>query len=298
MPALRFSLLFSALAIFATAVPEGFAYRSPAEANRRRGDCVFSGAINVTSVATQLSVCQSLTINNVTVPAGKTLDLTGLADGTTVTFQGRTTWSVRKGFAGPLLTIGGKNIVVTGAAGAILDGQGPEYWDGLGSNGNSSKPKFLTAQGLIGASSINNLYLLNTPVQAVSINHCNGLTISHMTIDNSASDDLPLNKSGHNTDGFDIASSSSNIVIDSAIVHNQDDCVAINSGTVSAGSFVGQHAVADDRRRISPSRTDSASAAMASLLVQWGTHALPPAILFVTFVFSTPASRIPRMDCV
>lgn len=49
-----------------------------------------------------------------------------------------------------------------------------------------------------------------------------------MTIDNSAGD----SGGGHNTDGFDIGSSS-NVVISGAKVYNQDDCVAVNSGTVS-----------------------------------------------------------------
>lgn len=48
-----------------------------------------------------------------------------------------------------------------------------------------------------------------------------------MTIDNSAGDSGSL---GHNTDGFDIGSSN-NVVIDGAKVYNQDDCVAVNSGT-------------------------------------------------------------------
>lgn len=51
-----------------------------------------------------------------------------------------------------------------------------------------------------------------------------------MTIDSSAGDASSL---GHNTDGFDIGTSS-NVVIDGAKVYNQDDCVAINSGTVSS----------------------------------------------------------------
>jgi len=46
-----------------------------------------------------------------------------------------------------------------------------------------------------------------------------------MTIDNSAGASL-----GKNTDGFDIGDSS-NVVITGANVYNQDDCVAVNSGT-------------------------------------------------------------------
>ena len=60
----------------------------------------------------------------------------------------------------------------------------------------------------------------------MSINGCDGLTITDMTIDNSAGD-----SEGHNTDGFDIGDSSS-VIITGATVYNQDDCVAVNSGTV------------------------------------------------------------------
>lgn len=48
-----------------------------------------------------------------------------------------------------------------------------------------------------------------------------------MTIDDSAGD-----SKGKNTDCFDIGSSS-NVVITGATCYNQDDCVAVNSGTVS-----------------------------------------------------------------
>jgi polygalacturonase len=106
-----------------------------------------------------------------------------------------------------------------------LDGKGSQYWDGEGSNGGVTKPKFFAAHSLTD-STITNLHIQNTPVQAVSINDADGLTITDMTIDNSAGTSL-----GHNTDGFDIGSSSS-VTITGANVYNQDDCVAINSGTV------------------------------------------------------------------
>lgn len=53
-----------------------------------------------------------------------------------------------------------------------------------------------------------------------------------MTIDDSDGD---AGDRGHNTDGFDIGTSS-NVNIDGAKVYNQDDCVAVNSGTVSSRS--------------------------------------------------------------
>jgi polygalacturonase len=124
------------------------------------------------------------------------------------------------------MQIEGTGITITGASGAYLNANGADWWDGEGGSGGVTKPKFFYAHNLID-STITNLYIQNTPVQAVSINGCDGLTITGMTINNEAGDSL-----GKNTDGFDIGSSS-NVVITGANVYNQDDCVAINSGTVS-----------------------------------------------------------------
>jgi polygalacturonase len=110
----------------------------------------------------------------------------------------------------------------------VLDGQGAKYWDGEGSNGGKTKPKFFYAHSMI-SSKIENLYILNPPVQVFSINTATDLTVSGVTIDATAGDTGDL---GANTDGFDIGSSTG-ITITGANVYNQDDCVAINSGTVS-----------------------------------------------------------------
>lgn len=64
------------------------------------------------------------------------------------------------------------------------------------------------------------------PVQAFSIQSEN-LVIDGVTIDNSDGDD----NGGHNTDGFDI-SESTGVTIKDAVVENQDDCIAINSGEI------------------------------------------------------------------
>lgn len=125
-----------------------------------------------------------------------------------------------------------------GASGAYLNPDGARWWDGEGSNGGKTKPKFFYAHDLTD-STITNLHIENTPVQAVSVNGCDGLTITDMTIDNSAGD----TEGGHNTDGFDIGDST-NVVITGANVYNQDDCVAVNSGTditFSGGVCSGGH---------------------------------------------------------
>jgi polygalacturonase len=233
MPAFNAGLMFAAVAAIASAAPT-MDNMSAASSNMlaKRATCSYTGTINPTTVASDAPGCSSITFNGITVPRGQSLDLSKLTKGTTVTFQGHNTWLAQVGFPDSLLKIGGTDITVTGAAGARLDGQGAQYWDGQGSNGPTPKPKFFAAHNLLGTSAINNLYLLDTPVQAVSINGCNGLKVNKMTIDNKSGNNLAANKMPHNTDGFDIGASS-NIVIDGAIVDNQDDCVAINSGTVS-----------------------------------------------------------------
>lgn len=141
-----------------------------------------------------------------------------------VIFEGETTWGYEE-WDGPLLQISGTGIAISGASGAYLNGDGSRWWDGEGGNGGVTKPKFFYAHDLTD-STITNLYIENTPVQAVSIDNADGLTITDMTINNEAGD----SEGAANTDGFDIGSST-NVVITGANVYNQDDCVAVNSGT-------------------------------------------------------------------
>jgi polygalacturonase len=142
-----------------------------------------------------------------------------------VIFEGTTTWGYEE-WAGPLFAVSGTDITVTQSSGAVLNGQGALWWDGEGSNGGKTKPKFFQAHNLI-TSTISDIYILNPPVQVFSIDDCTTLTVSGVTIDGTAG-----NSEGANTDGFDIGSSTG-VTITGANVYNQDDCVAINSGTVS-----------------------------------------------------------------
>lgn len=63
-------------------------------------------------------------------------------------------------------------------------------------------------------------------MQVFSINGAQGLVVDGVTVNDSAGDA----GGGHNTDAFDIGSSSG-VTIQNSKVYNQDDCVAINSGT-------------------------------------------------------------------
>lgn len=76
------------------------------------------------------------------------------------------------------------------------------------------------------SSTITGINIKNTPVQCFSINNSENLTIDSVSIDNTDGD---VTDGGHNTDAFDVGSSTG-IIINKATVYNQDDCLAINSG--------------------------------------------------------------------
>ncbi|OAK99264.1 glycoside hydrolase [Phaeosphaeriaceae sp. SRC1lsM3a] len=212
------------------------AYAAPASLESR-ASCTFSDAA---AAIKGKSSCATIVIKDMTVPAGTTLDLTKLKDGTTVTFQGTTTFAYTP-WKGPLISVSGTNITVNGATGHVIDGNGGKWWDGKGSNGGKDKPKFFYAHSMQ-QSHINGLNIKNTPVQGFSINGATDLTLDHITIDNSAGD---VTNGGHNTDAFDVGSSTG-ITISNANVKNQDDCLAVNSGsdiTFIGGTCSGGHGI-------------------------------------------------------
>ncbi|KAK0713791.1 endopolygalacturonase [Lasiosphaeria miniovina] len=196
--------------------------------------CVLSGPAGY-SLLGSVRNCSNIVISGLQVPAGQTLDLTKLKNGTTVTFEGNTTWGYRE-WTGPLVSVSGTNISIKGAPGSALDGSGELWWDEKGQDGKQ-KPKFFQAHSLSN-SAIEGIRIVNAPAHVFSINGCTNLTLANVTINSTLGDRL-----GKNTDGFDI-SASSNITILWAMVYNQDDCVAINSGTdivFRGGLCVGGH---------------------------------------------------------
>ncbi|KAL9084917.1 MAG: hypothetical protein Q9165_007870 [Trypethelium subeluteriae] len=232
-------LALAALSIASPVVPgpEITAAPSPAEIQKRATSCTFSGSNGASLASVSQKSCSTIVLSSVAVPSGVTLDLSELEDDTTVIFEGTTTWGYKE-WAGPLLQIEGNHITIEGASGAVLNGNGAEWWDGEGGSGGKTKPKFFYAHDLTD-STISNLYIQNTPVQAISIDNANSLTVSGVTIDNRAGD----TGGAKNTDGFDIGDSTG-VTITGANVYNQDDCVAINSGTsitFSGGVCSGGH---------------------------------------------------------
>jgi polygalacturonase len=84
--------------------------------------------------------CTSIVLNGIKVPAGQTLDMTDLSDGTTVTFEGTTTFGYEE-WDGPLVSFSGSNIIIQGASGHLIDMGGEQWWDGEGSNGGKTVSK-------------------------------------------------------------------------------------------------------------------------------------------------------------
>lgn len=201
---------------------------SPKEVERaieeRAATCKFTGSAGYSSASKSKASCSTIILDGLTVPAGVTLDMTDLTDGTVVMFEGTTTWGYEE-WVGPLFAVSGTNIKVIGESSAVLDGQGAKWWDGKGDNGKT-KPKFFQAHGLTD-STIESVHILNPPHQVFSISDASTLALTSITIDASAGDTDSL---GANTDCFDIGSSDG-VTITNAKCYNQDDCVAVNSGT-------------------------------------------------------------------
>ena len=211
-------MLFSTTAILAMAAMVAAA---PADGDlHARASCTFKDAKS--AIAGKKS-CSNIVLQDIAVPAGETLDLTGLNKGTVVTFAGTTTFGYKE-WVGPLISVSGDSITVNQASGGKIQCDGARWWDGKGTNGGKKKPKFFYAHKMQN-SNINGLQVYNTPVQGFSI-LSDHLTLSNILIDNRAGDKT---NGGHNTDAFDVGSSTY-ITIDHATIYNQDDCLAINSG--------------------------------------------------------------------
>ncbi|KAF1849566.1 glycoside hydrolase family 28 protein [Cucurbitaria berberidis CBS 394.84] len=186
-----------------------------------------------TAIPAATAACTSIILDGITVPGNSTIDLSKLRTGTKVTFKGTTFWDYFDANY-PLIKVGGTNIEITATEGAVLDGNGQSWWDGLGSNGGIAKPNhFIELTKVLGSSSVHDIYIQNYPVHCFTISNSAGIDIYHITLNNSAgyapnarSNGLPAS---HNSDGFDLASTNDTKVRDSVVI-NQDDCVAVTSG--------------------------------------------------------------------
>ncbi|KAJ7247479.1 polygalacturonase [Mycena rebaudengoi] len=189
-----------------------------------------TGTISSLSDVAAAVACMTINVNSFTVPAGQTFALSLLA-GTTVNILGDITFGEKR-WAGPLFSISGSNITFNGNS-HTFDGNGQFYWDGKGSSSDAAqKPRPMMKVKTSGTFS--NLNILNSPAQAFSIDNAAPLTIAGVTIDDSLGDQANSmsggSPAGANTDGFDVGNQAP-LTITGCTVKNQDDCIAINSGT-------------------------------------------------------------------
>ncbi|XP_060517956.1 uncharacterized protein LOC132696879 [Cylas formicarius] len=175
--------------------------------------CTITSFDEISSV---VASCSNVVFGSFTIPSGNKLAIKFL-DGASVTFSGEVLFEHFNG-DGPLLRLTINNGVVTGDDNHLFNGQGESYW---GLNGTKPLLMRLVAQN----TNFQGFKIKNCPQRCISINGSNNTVISNFTIDNQ--DGVGKAK---NTDGFDV-SSSSGITIKDTIVTNQDDCVAINSGS-------------------------------------------------------------------
>ncbi|EGU74395.1 hypothetical protein FOXB_15085, partial [Fusarium oxysporum f. sp. conglutinans Fo5176] len=115
----------------AALLPAAFASTLP-----KRDPC---SVTDYSGLATAVSSCTNIVLNGFQVPTGKALDLSKLKDGATVTFKGKTTFATTADNDFDPIVISGNGITITGASGHVIDGNGPAYWDGEGSN-NKDNP--------------------------------------------------------------------------------------------------------------------------------------------------------------
>lgn len=92
-----------------------------------------------------------------------------------------------------------------------------------------------------------NLNIQNYPVHCFDITGSDTVTLSNIHLDNSAGNAANSASDGdpaaHNSDGFDI-SSTDNLILENSYVSNQDDCVAVTSGSnilVTGMTCIGGH---------------------------------------------------------
>lgn len=169
------------------------------------------------------SSCSNLLLQDVTISASSGLSLTAPSNGALL-FAGTMTVEYTPDASYTPIVIKAKDSKVAGLAGAVIDGQGAKYWDGEGSNGGSDKPDHFFKLSSWERSSLSQLTVRNWPTHLFSVSGSD-VSISDLLLDNKDGASL-----GHNTDAFDV-SSVDGLRVSAVTVYNQDDCVAVNSGS-------------------------------------------------------------------
>ncbi|TID19134.1 gb [Venturia nashicola] len=192
--------------------------------------------------------CPTSVLKDIKVPVGGQIVLSGLKT-QTVAFAGKTEFAASPNGRAPtfplILFSSSTDTRIVGLNGSVIHGHGEDYWDQGGGNKGCLKPKTWRVDGVVD-SVIDGITILNPPVHCFAISNSKHVTLKRIKIDASLADKPcaqiprtikrvevggPAGRScGHNSDGFGI-SESSHIKIIKSVVYNQDDCMALNSGS-------------------------------------------------------------------
>jgi polygalacturonase len=98
-------------------------------------------------ISAAVASCTNIVLSNIAMPANETINLLNLKTGTTVTFDGLTTFAFTNSSTFNPITINhGTGVTIQGAPGSVINGNGQAYWDGQGSNGGV--PKYVLSLAL------------------------------------------------------------------------------------------------------------------------------------------------------
>ncbi|XP_028131535.1 polygalacturonase [Diabrotica virgifera virgifera] len=184
-------------------------------------DCEINSIDQVLPV---IEKCSVITVKNLWVPSGQTLELS-LKDNSHLIFDGNVTVGVKYQDEVPLIRISGANLFIEGRKDAVINGQGEKYWDGKGIEGKNRKPVLLEISAQ--ESLLKNINIRNCPQKCVNILKSANSSFTGWNID--ITDGFKDNV-GLDTHGFAVANSSDIIIKESNII-NQGDCIVVNQGS-------------------------------------------------------------------
>lgn len=90
-------------------------------------------------IALALSNCTDIVLKDIVAPSNSSIDLLKAKANSVITFAGTTSFAFTNSSSFYPMYFGGNNVTITSEPGAIIDGNGSMYWDGLGSNGGLPK---------------------------------------------------------------------------------------------------------------------------------------------------------------
>ncbi|EIN13701.1 pectin lyase-like protein [Punctularia strigosozonata HHB-11173 SS5] len=219
---------------------------------------------DVPAISAALSSCGNggtiVLSKGVTYALNEVLDLSA-CQGCTLEIEGTLKLSVDldywEGKTGAIYAKGMSNAIIKSVSGwGLIDGSGQKYWEVFSGNSSYKRPTIWYMNSVSGVS-ISNLKFINAPNVFHSVVNSQSVTYYNNTLTAVSTNSSVV---AHNTDGWDIGSSSFVTVSHSNVV-NDDDCVAFKAGatygTIDTLSCTGSHGVSIGSLGGSKGKTDT-----------------------------------------